>query len=29
MTMEKQYITLVNEDGSETKAEVLFTYYYE
>ena len=27
--MEKQYITLVNEDGSETKAEVLFTYYSE
>ena len=27
--MEKQYITLINEDGSETKAEVLFTYYSE
>ena len=27
--MEKQYFTLINEDGSETKAEVLFTYYSE
>lgn len=27
--MEKQYITLINEDGSETLAEVLFTYYSE
>ena len=27
--MEKQYITLIGEDGSEKKAEVLFTYYSE
>lgn len=27
--MEKQYITLINEDGSETKAEILFTYHSE
>ena len=27
--MEKQYITLINEDGSETLAEILFTYYSE
>lgn len=27
--MEKQYITLINEDGSQTRAEVLFTYYSE
>ena len=27
--MEKQYITLINDDGSETLAEILFTYYSE
>ena len=27
--MEKQYITLINEDGSETLAEILFTYFSE
>ena len=27
--MEKQYFTLINEDGSETRAEVLFTYFSE
>lgn len=27
--MEKQYITLINDDGSETLAEILFTYHSE
>ena len=27
--MEQQYITLINEDGSETKALILFTYHSE
>ena len=25
--MEKQYFTLIGEDGSETRAEILFTYH--
>ena len=27
--MEKNYFTLISEDGTETRAEVLFTYYSE
>ena len=27
--MEKQYFTLIGENGEETKAEILFTYYSE
>lgn len=27
--MEKQYITLIGEDGSERQAEILFTYHSE